>query len=55
MHGQCSQRGFRKKASKAVLETRLTAMDATDAKRNLKEVAEEDGKRERAPVRGAEV
>ena len=46
LYDQCSQRGLRK--------TRLATIDAAEAKRNLKEVAQEDGKRERAPVRGAQ-
>ena len=52
LRDQCSQRGFRKKESKAALKTRLTTMDAAEAKRNLKEVAQEGGQCERAPVRG---
>ena len=42
LHDQCSQRGYREKESKAVLKTRLTTMDAAEAKRNLKEVTQED-------------
>ena len=55
LRDQCSQRGFRKKESGAVLKTRLTEMDAAEAKRNLKEVTEEAGKRGRTPVRGVKV
>ena len=38
LHDQCSQRGYRKKESKAVLNTRLTTMDAAEAKSNLDDV-----------------
>ena len=51
LRDQRSQRGFRKEASKAVLKTRLATVDAAEAKRNLKEVTQEDGGCERAPAR----
>ena len=34
LHDRCSQRGRRKKASKAVLNARLSTMDAAEVKRN---------------------
>ena len=52
LHDQCSQRCFRKKESKAVSKTPLAVMHYAEAGRNLKEVAQEDGKRERAPRGG---
>ena len=52
---QCSQRGYRKKESKAAWKTRLPTMDAAGAKRNMAEVARDGGKRERAPAKGARV
>ena len=50
LHAQCSQRGCRRKEWKAVLKTRLTATDAVEAKRDMVEVAQKDGKDERAPA-----
>ena len=35
LHDECSQRAFRRKKLEAVLETRLTRMDAAEEKRNL--------------------
>ena len=55
LHDQCSQRGYRKKESKAVLKTRLHTLDAAGAKRNLDKLTREDGKRERAPAKGVKV
>ena len=54
-HDQRSQRGCRKKESMAVLKTRLSAMDTAEDKRNAKVVTQEDGRRERASVRGVKV
>ena len=56
---QCSRRDFRRKDSKAVLKTRLTAMGDAGDKRDLKGSAPQDapvcsrGIRERAPGKGA--
>ena len=55
LHDQCSQRGYRKIESEAVLETRLSTMDAAEAKRISADTAQEDEKRERAPVKGVKV
>ena len=52
LRDQCSQRGFRKKESKAVLETRLTTMSVAEVKCKLREVSQDDSERERAPERG---
>ena len=52
LHDQCSQRGCRREESKAVLTTRLTAMETAEANRNLAIGLQEAGKRERAPVMG---
>ena len=49
LRDQCSRQGFGKEESKAALKTRLTAMGAAEATRNLREVTQEDGKRGRAP------
>ena len=54
LRDQCSQRGCREKDSKAALNTRSSTMDAAEAERNLVEVTQEGGKRERAPAEGGE-
>ena len=54
LHGQCSQRGSRKTESKAALKTRLSTMGATERKLDVMAVTQEDGKRTRVPVKGAE-